>query len=422
MGTNSHKLHSFYESKYIGDTGEAQFLKNYPQFMALNTKTVTDVDFVGKLFGIKAELKTDTYNSPNFFIERWSNAEQQKEGGPWQSFAKGANWYVYWFVKDPTKYYWLRLTKQNLEALTELYRNAQRTESHIRNRNYTTVGKALAIQEVLKTMPTSFVETIGQAPFKFFSGYVGSKRAWIDKLRELKGLNFVELFAGSAALSANLAGTAVFNDSDEYVTKILANFDQQKVTNAFDEDEYKKVRMQNDWWKYAFCLQKMAFSGVFRYSKNGYNVPAKPKGTVKMDKIEEEYAYSLTRWKELNPKVVNGSYLDVPLELIENAVVILDPPYAGSKAAYNTKPFDYGKYWEFVEEVKTKVLVLIVFDRKENLQRRGLPVFMERKMRVNGARQGDIEAMSIFCCGNWLGNGIIEVYGSETEKGVLSET
>ena len=45
--------------------------------------------------------------------------------------------------------------------------------------------------------------------------------------------------------------------------------------------------------------KKMSFSGVFRYSKNGYNVPAKPEGKqVNFLNIEDEYNKILC-WKNL---------------------------------------------------------------------------------------------------------------------------
>lgn len=47
------------------------------------------------------ELKTDTYDmdkTPNFFIERWSNAEKKHPGGPWQAHLKGVEVFVYLFI------------------------------------------------------------------------------------------------------------------------------------------------------------------------------------------------------------------------------------------------------------------------------------------------------------------------------------
>lgn len=61
---------------------------------------------------------------------------------------------------------------------------------------------------------------------KFLPSYVGSKRHWVSRLAQFKGMDFVELFAGSAILSANLAKTALLNDRDPVVSTILSRFDE----------------------------------------------------------------------------------------------------------------------------------------------------------------------------------------------------
>lgn len=112
--------------------------------------------------------------------------------------------------------------------------------------------------------------------FKFLKSYVGSKSYWVNRLQQYKSRRFVELFCGSAVLSANLScKNPILNDLDVYIYKILSNFDSLIVPDSFTKEDYYLVRKNDDWWKYIFCLQAMSFSGVFRYSKNGYNVPIK---------------------------------------------------------------------------------------------------------------------------------------------------
>lgn len=41
-----------------------------------------------------SEIKTDKYNSGNFFIERYSKFEEKKQGGPWQ-YSKTRFWIQY---------------------------------------------------------------------------------------------------------------------------------------------------------------------------------------------------------------------------------------------------------------------------------------------------------------------------------------
>lgn len=223
---------------------------------------------------------------------------------------------------------------------------------------------------------------------KFLKSYVGSKAYYVKQLDIFKGRNFVEFFCGSAVLSANLAKSCQLNDLDSYVYKILNEFDRQIVPEIFTKEDYFKVRGQEDWWKYAFCLQSMSFSGVFRYSKNGFNVPIKP---IKSVDLSQEYAESLKKWMELQPKVSNLSYIDVKIDL-ENPILVFDPPYESSQASYN-KSFDYEIYWNFVGKCLDRRETVLIFDSENNMP---LPAYSQRKMRVNGAKSGSNESMFIF--------------------------
>lgn len=240
---------------------------------------------------------------------------------------------------------------------------------------------------------------------------------WVEHLRPyFEGRPIVELFAGSAVLSANLASKALIVDYDEIVVRVLKNFDQQIVPEEFSREDYYKYRSVENWWQYLYCLQSMSFSGVFRYSKNGYNVPAKggedpSKNKVNVFYNRPSYERALERWRELAPDVRHCSYIDITDEEIaalgDDVLVILDPPYGDgeeqkSQAAYNDtaaqlkndEGFDFDTYWKRAEEIVSK-FDTILFDRKYNLERNGYHVDAVRKMRVNGARPGDVEAMSV---------------------------
>lgn len=230
---------------------------------------------------------------------------------------------------------------------------------------------------------------------KFLPSYVGSKAYWVERLRPYQGKDFIEVFSGSGVLSANLAKTTVLNDLDPVVYKIFSNYDKLIVPEVFTINDYFEKRKLKEWWKYIYCLQKMSFSGVFRYSKNGFNVP--PKANFKDNgkiNVLTEFKKAKKRFKELNPTILNLSYDQIPLETFRDKVVIFDPPYEGSKAAYN-KSFDYDKYWEFVKQVSKVAKTVIIFDAQRNIEKAGYQVIETRQMRVNGARPGDVEAMAI---------------------------
>lgn len=227
---------------------------------------------------------------------------------------------------------------------------------------------------------------------KFLPSYVGSKAYWVERLRAYEGEFFLEAFCGSAVLSANLAKQAILNDQDPIIYKVLSNYTKQIVPEVFTKEDYFKYRSSKDWWKYLYCLQKMSFSGVFRYSKNGFNVPIK-KDLVKVS-AKDQYKIALKRYKKLKPSVLNLSFEDIPFELYKDKVVVFDPPYEGSQAAYN-KSFDYKKYWELVFEVSKIAKAVLIFDSEENLKKQNLEIVATRKMRVNGKHQGSLEALAI---------------------------
>ena len=230
--------------------------------------------------------------------------------------------------------------------------------------------------------------------YKFLPSYVGSKSFWVPKLEEFRGLDFIEPFCGSAVISANLARTAVLNDLDDKLYQILSNFKDLICPESFSSEDYEKYKWDKDWWKYVYCLQKMSFSGVFRYSKNGYNVPIKSNMKGKSVSLTKEFQEAQERMKELNPVIANLDYCDIPHKAFCNRVAVFDPPYQGSQASYNGA-FDYVQYWEFIKDVVPLCEVAIVFDRLSNLENRFDKEIQTRKMVVNGKHKPDTEAMVI---------------------------
>jgi hypothetical protein len=179
----------------------------------------------------------------------------------------------------------------------------------------------------------------------------------------------------------------------------LRRFDEQIVPEVFTEEDYFRVRGEPDWWRYLYCLQRMSFSGVFRYSKNGYNVPAK-KG-IESISVQKEYNLALERWRTLNPVVFNTNYANIGHYAADGRVVILDPPYEGSQASYNAE-FSYGAYWNFVDSLKHRAKAIVIFDRLVNLESRGIVPLATRSMRVTGHYDGDVEAIGIYRSGDWM--------------------
>ena len=241
----------------------------------------------------------------------------------------------------------------------------------------------------------------------FLPSFVGSKSYWVDDVRFLtkNSRDFVEPFAGSAVLSANCAKTAYLNDLDPILCHILEHFDEQIVPDEFTREMFYQVRGEKDWWKYAFCLSRMAFSGIFRHTtKGGFNVQAKKGKNYEKVCVREQYLAALARWKKLKPTVVSGSYLDLDPLTFEGKAVILDPPYAGSVAWDNwcqnlgkRTHFNYFEYWEYVNKVRKYADIVIVFEKRDNLFRRfevaDVLFYKQKIIHVNGKYSQSIDAM-----------------------------
>lgn len=108
------KVYSWKEQLSIGEQGEESFKAIWKTnfHSSLIKAPVRDYDFLTEE-GLKLELKSDNYapdKTPNFFFERFSVLAQQKPGGPWQSYEKGADLFVYQFVLTSEAYIFRDIT------------------------------------------------------------------------------------------------------------------------------------------------------------------------------------------------------------------------------------------------------------------------------------------------------------------------
>jgi len=85
-----------------GDVGEREFLATFPMWQKGEDINRYEHDFVHRLTGETAELKTDYYNmeaTPNIIVERYSNWERQTPGGPYRHDGSLSLW-VYYYRKN----------------------------------------------------------------------------------------------------------------------------------------------------------------------------------------------------------------------------------------------------------------------------------------------------------------------------------
>lgn len=255
-------------------------------------------------------------------------------------------------------------------------------------------------------------------PVRLLPSYAGSKSHWIHRLEHLRGRNIVELFAGTGSISVNYADHALLVELDPQLARILAHYDELEVPEVFTRQDYYDVRGREDWWRFAYGLSAMAFSGLFRYSDRGFNAthkgggpgtkdgPVKPGTSPRHEamRLRPEFERALERWTALRPQVRNASYADITDDDIasvgECPLVILDPPYEGTKTPYNDKHggFDYDAYWARARELAQRFDV-IIFDTAGNLERAGYEVHGTRTMKMNGARAAEAEAVTFVTAG-----------------------
>jgi hypothetical protein len=118
-----------------GKLGEMLFLQANPD---LKPNTDYNGDFVD-VSGRKVELKTDFYameDTPNFFLERYSNKVQKTPGGPWQSLEHGTDTFIYMHVPNLT--YFVFSTGQLVERLETIIPTLPAHD--VKNSSHTSVG------------------------------------------------------------------------------------------------------------------------------------------------------------------------------------------------------------------------------------------------------------------------------------------
>lgn len=134
-----------------GKAAEKDFLERYGQGAIVRTDGRKG-DLQVKWSRAIIELKTDFYSkSTNLFMERWSvvatpDRPEGKVGGPWQSIAHGASYYLYWFPDTEELFVFTTAALvEYLEANLSTFRPCP-----VRNKGYTTLGYIVPKEKLLK--------------------------------------------------------------------------------------------------------------------------------------------------------------------------------------------------------------------------------------------------------------------------------
>lgn len=151
----------------IGANGEEIFQRRFQ--VSLLKESGKDHDFtVSNKIGSGLELKTDTYDSKNFFFERWSDITNQKPGGPWQA-SRHSKYFAYYFI-NKDKYYLFDLATL-VPALEKYIEEKKPRAIEVRNRRHTTVGYALPIAD-FEHLCLSYTELNGLVNPEPKEGYI----------------------------------------------------------------------------------------------------------------------------------------------------------------------------------------------------------------------------------------------------------
>lgn len=140
----------FNEQLGAGDSGERDFKEFYKDLNPIKSK---DLKFDFTLAsGEKLELKTDTYDmdeTPNFFMEYYSDSKNLKLGGPWRASNDNVDIFVYYFVKNKT-FYWFKV--QELRVFLDKYLDTHNPRvKNVPNKGWLTQGFAIP-REALDTV------------------------------------------------------------------------------------------------------------------------------------------------------------------------------------------------------------------------------------------------------------------------------
>lgn len=133
----SKKLFDFKAQMNIGDKGESDFMRFYADLKPVKSPDRA-ADFILS-DGKTVELKTDTYGmdeTANFFMEIFSDSRTGSIGGPYRALKDNIDYFVYYFKKDGT-FFWFD-TKTLCDTMTLIGTKCKTRD--IRNKGWTAQG------------------------------------------------------------------------------------------------------------------------------------------------------------------------------------------------------------------------------------------------------------------------------------------
>lgn len=142
------KKFDFKKQILTGDIGEKDFYNFYKKLSPVKSEDDLAYDFKLKN-GDTIELKTDTYNmenTPNFFMEYYSDMKAQKMGGPWRAYNDSVKMFVYYFIENKT-FYWFN-TKDLYNVLEKYIASKNPRLYSVVNKGWITKGFVIPRKEL----------------------------------------------------------------------------------------------------------------------------------------------------------------------------------------------------------------------------------------------------------------------------------
>lgn len=175
---------------------------------------------------------------------------------------------------------------------------------------------------------------------------------------------YVEPFCGGMWSAARVAkelkpGLMILNDINRPLMllweKCLADgCDWLPVDAGQVEREYPKYRITQDdndpltaWYGIALSFGGKWFGGVARHTKGQQETTYEAERKSMYKKIGS--------LRMVETELYIGYYKD--LEIPDNAVVYLDPPYEGRTKAHHFDSFNYGEFWDYARELSKRCVV-----------------------------------------------------------------
>lgn len=144
------KVFDFNKDLADGLKDQARFWAKTKRELDLVPVTHTQAyDFTNSAKDIAVELKTDSYDSSNFFFERYSSIQAQTPGGPWQSHGKNVDVLFYWFKNKQLEPYYGFALSELIEFLDCYVKKNKPRLIEVKNKGYTTGGYLIPIQDVI---------------------------------------------------------------------------------------------------------------------------------------------------------------------------------------------------------------------------------------------------------------------------------